>query len=67
MQAREFLNYRLKYRWSKVFYCICQPNKLKREIKKKLGFKQGANQKSEGAMATQALEWPLSSGRAVGQ
>jgi len=35
MQARGFLNYRLKYCWPKVFYCICQPNELKPEIKKK--------------------------------
>jgi len=32
----------------KVFYCICQPNELEREIKKKLGGKQGAKQKSLG-------------------
>jgi len=32
--------------------CICQPNELKREIKKKTGgAKQGAKQKSVGAMA----------------
>ena len=38
MQARGFLNYRLKYCWPKVFYCICQPNELEREtMKKKLG------------------------------
>jgi len=37
VQARGFLNYRLKYCWPKVMYCICQPNKLKREIKKKTG------------------------------
>ena len=35
MQARGFLNYRLKYCWPKFIYCICQPNELKREIKKK--------------------------------
>jgi len=62
MQARGFLNYRLKYCWPKVIYCICQPNELKREIKKKLeGAKQGANQKSRGAMAYPGspLEPPL--------
>jgi len=37
MQARDFLNYRLKYCWPKVIYCICLPNELKREIKKKMG------------------------------
>jgi len=34
MQATGFLNYRLKYCWPKVIYCVCQPNKLEREIKK---------------------------------
>jgi len=52
MQARGFLNYRLKYCWSKVFYCICQPNELEREIMKKTGgAKQGAKRKPRGAMA----------------
>jgi len=37
MQARGLLNYRLKYCWPKVIYCICQPNELEREIKKKSG------------------------------
>jgi len=37
VQARGVLNYRLKYCWPKVIYCICQPNELEREIKKKLG------------------------------
>jgi len=32
MQTRGFLNYRLKYCWRKVFYCICQPNEREREI-----------------------------------
>jgi len=50
MQARGFLNYRSKYCWPKVIYCICQPNELEREIKKKLGGKQGAKQKSGDAM-----------------
>ena len=32
--------------------CICQPNELKREIKKKTGgAKRGAKQKTGGAMA----------------
>jgi len=52
MQARGFLNYRSKYCWPKVIYCICQPNELERAIKKKTGrAKQGANQKSGRAMA----------------
>ena len=29
MQARGFHNYRLKYCWPKVLYCICLPNELK--------------------------------------
>jgi len=37
MQARGFLNYRLKYCWANVIYYICQPNERKQEIKKKLG------------------------------
>ena len=51
LQARGFLNYRLKYCWPKVIHCIFQPNELEREIKKKLGEKQGAKQKSGGTMA----------------
>jgi len=52
MQARGLLNYRLKYCWPKVIYCICQPNELEQEIKKKTGgAKQGAKQKSGGPMA----------------
>jgi len=56
MQARGFLNYRLKYCWSDI-YCICQTNELKREIKKKnwWGKKQGANQKPGGVMAHPGL------------
>jgi len=41
MQATGFLNYRLKYCWPKVISCICQPNELKREIKKKTGGQTG--------------------------
>jgi len=41
MQATGFLNYCLKYCWPKVFSCICQPNELKREIKKKTGGQTG--------------------------
>ena len=37
MQARGYLDNCLKYCWPKVIYCIRQPNKLKGEIKKKLG------------------------------
>ena len=44
MQARGFLNYRLKYCWSKVFCCICQPNELEREIMKKTGGGQTGGQ-----------------------
>ena len=43
MQARGLLNYRLKYCWPEVIYCICQANKLGREIKKKTG---GAKQRA---------------------
>jgi len=51
MRARRFLNYRLKYYWPKVIYCICQPNELEREIKKKTGAR---NQKSWEPWPTQA-------------
>jgi len=37
MQATGFVNYRLKYCWPKVFYCICQPNELNEKLRKKLG------------------------------
>jgi len=37
MQARGFLNYRLKYCWPKVFYCICQPNDFEPGIMEKTG------------------------------
>ena len=50
MQTREFLNYRLKYCWPKIIYCICQRNELKRVIKKQLG----AKQKSGRSWPTQA-------------
>jgi len=61
MQAREFLNYRLKYCWLKVFCCICQvvnQTNLNGKFKKKLG---GAKQKPEGAMVHPGfpLESPL--------
>jgi len=39
--ARVFPNYRLKHCCPKGIYCVCQPNQLKREIKKKLEVKQG--------------------------
>jgi len=58
----EGLNYRLKYCWPKVIYFIYQPNEVEREIKKKTeGAKQGAKQKSGGAMAHPGppLESPL--------
>jgi len=35
MQARGFMNYRLKYCWPKVIYFIFQPHELKQEIKAK--------------------------------
>jgi len=55
MQAIGFLIDRLKYSWPKCIYCVCQPNELKREIKKKTGgTKHGAKQKSGGAWPTQA-------------
>jgi len=64
MQARGFLNYRLKYCWPKVFYCICQPNELEREIMNK---KLGVQAKIWGAMAhpRPPLESPLLSGAAA--
>jgi len=37
MQVRGLLNYRLKHCWPKMIWCICQPNEIEREIKKKLG------------------------------
>jgi len=55
MQARGLLNYRLKYCWPKVNYCICQPNELERKIRKKTGgTKQDTKQKSGGTWPTQA-------------
>jgi len=61
IQARGFLNDRLKYCWPNVFYCICQPNELEREIMKKTGgTKQGAKKKSGGHSShSPALESPL--------
>ena len=61
MQARGLLNYRLKYCWPKVIHCICQPNELERDIKKKTGGNTGGKQKSGGPWPTQAppLEFPL--------
>jgi len=48
MQARGFLTYRLKYCYPKVIFCICQPNELKREIKKKMGKPNRGQPKSGG-------------------
>ena len=48
MQVRGFLYYRLKYRCPKVFYCICQPNELEREINKKTGGQTGGQTKIWG-------------------
>jgi len=49
-QARDFLNYRLKYCWPKVIYCsICvNQTNLSGKLRKKLGDQAGANQKSGG-------------------
>jgi len=55
MQAKGFVNYRLKYCWPKVFYCIWQPNDLEREIKKKTGgANRGPSKILEGPWPTQA-------------
>jgi len=51
MQARGFLVDRLKYSWPKCIYCVCQPNELKWEIKKKTGGPAGGKQKCVGGMA----------------
>jgi len=61
MQARGFLNYRLKYCWPKVIYCICQPNELKREIKKNWGSQTGEQAKILGGYGPPRppLESPL--------
>jgi len=37
MKAGGILNYPLKYCWTQVIYCICQPNELEGEIRKKAG------------------------------
>jgi len=37
MHLENILNYRLKYCWTQVVYCICQQNELATEIKKKVG------------------------------
>ena len=61
MQARGFLVDRLKYIWPKCNYCVCQPNELKREIKKKTGGAAGSKQKHVGGMTHPGphLESPL--------
>jgi len=61
MQARGFLVDRLKYSWPKCIYCVCQPNELKREIKKKTGGPAGGQAKIWGGMAYPGppLESPL--------
>jgi len=58
MQARGLLNYRLKYCWPKVIYCICHPNELEREITKKLGVQA----KIWGGMAHPDLPLRISTG-----
>jgi len=60
MQARGFLNYRLKYCWPKVIYCrlyVYQTNlngKLRKNLRRR-GAKEGAKQKSAGAMTHPGL------------
>jgi len=54
MQARGLLNYRLKYRWPKVVYCICEPNELERKIKGKNWGECRGPSKNLGAWPTQA-------------
>jgi len=61
MQTRGFLNYRLKYCWPKVFYCICQPNEFEREIMKKQGGPNRGPSKNLGGPCP-PLESPLSMG-----
>jgi len=51
MQARGFLRYRLKYCWPKVIHCICQPNELEREIKKKTRGPSRGPSKNMGVIA----------------
>jgi len=53
IQAKGFLNYRLKiFLVESYIYCICQPNDLKREVKKKNGGVQRVGQeKIWGAIA----------------
>jgi len=65
MQATEFLNYRLKFCCAKVIYCICQPNELKREFKKKTESpNRGSTKNLMGPWPTQAaLDSPLPSPR----
>jgi len=59
MQARGLLNYRLKYCWPKVIYCIRQPNELERETTKKTG---GASKNLGGyGPPRPPLESPVSS------
>jgi len=61
MQARGFLKYRLKYSWPKCIYCVCQPNELKREIKKKTGGASRGPRKNLGGhgLPSPPLESPL--------
>jgi len=63
MQARGFLDNRLKYCWPEVICCVYQPNELKREVKKKLGVtKRGPAKNLEVAHPGRTLESPLASG-----
>jgi len=52
MQASGFLIDRFKYSWPKCIYCVCQPNELKWEIRKKLWGRQA------GSQAKFWREWP---------
>jgi len=54
MQARGFLNYRLKYCWPKVMFCICQPNEHGK-LRKELGGQTGGQAKTWGAIAHPGL------------
>ena len=54
MQARGFLNYRLKYCWPKVIHCRCQPKNLNGKLSKKGGANMGSTKNLEGPWLTQA-------------
>jgi len=62
MQVRGLLNYRLKYCWPKMIYCICQPNEIEREIKKKTGGPSRGPSKNLGGMAPPAPPLRIATG-----